>query len=232
MPGLADYLLGALTILLEVGVVVCAIFRGSFRRYFTINLYMTASAVLGLSRFYILGHYGFASKRYFYFYYHSDALLTICLYFALMGLYVMVFEELKVGRYVRLATILLLGATALFSYAVVYQSSTRLLTSFVVEMSQNLYFVGLVLTYILWGAVIKMRETRTRLIQFVLSLGVYFSVFAAVYSLRNLYPAAHFIWGYTPPLMALLLPLAWAYAFWRVPEEARLAPSRLAVVPR
>jgi hypothetical protein len=28
------------------------------------------------------------------------------------------------------------------------------------------------------------------------------------------------------------LPLAWAYAFWRLPEEARLQPARLAVIPR
>ena len=33
------------------------------------------------------------------------------------------------------------------------------------------YFVGVVLTYLLWGAILKLRETRTRLIQLVLALG-------------------------------------------------------------
>jgi len=33
-------------------------------------------------------------------------------------------------------------------------------------------------------------------------------------------------------IFSLFLPLAWAYAFWRLPEEARLVPARLAVIPR
>jgi hypothetical protein len=79
---------------------------------------------------------------------------------------------------------------------------------------------------------LKLRETRTRLIQLVLALGLYFSVFAASYALRNLYPSLHNVWPYLTPVSACLLPLAWAYAFWNISEDARLAPSRLAVVPR
>ncbi len=120
--------------------------------------------------------------------------------------------------------------TALFSYAVVYQSQAKLVTHFVVELSQNLYFVGLVLTYVLWGAVLKLRETRTRLIQLVLSLGVYFSLFAANYALRNLYPSMNSVLQFLPPLFACFLPAAWTYAFLRIPEDARLAPARLAVI--
>jgi len=48
----------------------------------------------------------------------------------------------------------------------------------VVELSQNLYFIGVLLTYLLWGAMMKMRENRTRLMQLVLTMGVYFSAFA------------------------------------------------------
>ena len=76
--------------------------------------------------------------------------------------------------------------TAIFSYAVVDRSTDRLSTGFAIELSQNLYFVGLILTYILWGAVMKLRETRTRLVQFVLSLGLYFSAYAACYALANM----------------------------------------------
>jgi len=66
-----------------------------------------------------------------------------------------------------------LAGTAWFSYAVVNQSSARMLTHFVYELSQNLYFIGLVLTYALWGVILKLRETRALLVQLVLSLGVY-----------------------------------------------------------
>src|SRR5215813_1968379 len=134
-------------------------------------------------------------------------------------------------QYVKLGAVVLLIGTALFSYAVVNQSQAKLLTHFVVELSQNLYFVGLVLTYILWGAILKMRETRTRVIQLVLSLGVYFSLFAADYALRNLYPSTRSVLVLVQQMIGCFLPLAWAYAFWFSPEEARLAPSRLAAVP-
>jgi len=232
MPGLFECIIWFLGSFLEAAVVVCSISKGSFRRYIALNLYMGASCIFSIARYKILVSYGFNSTEYFYFYYYSDALLTIALFFTLISLYSLVLDELKAERYVRLGAILLLAGTALFSYLVIQQSSQRLLTHFVVELSQNLYFVGLILTYVLWGAIMKLRETRARLVQLVLSVGLYFSALAANYALRNLYPQLHMIWVYLPPLLGCLLPLAWAYTFWRLPEDARLAPARLAVVPR
>jgi hypothetical protein len=130
-----------------------------------------------------------------------------------------------------LAALLLLAGTALFSYEVVQQSHDKMVTRFVYELSQNLYFVGLVLTYVLWGAILKLRESRTQLIQLVLSLGVYFSAFAATFALENMFPNLQFF-TYIVPVFGCLLPLAWAYAFWRLAPDARMAPARLAVVPR
>jgi len=232
MPGLVIHILDLLTALLQASIVVVCLARGYTRRYLTINLYLAASTIVLFSRYYILSQHGLLSAEYIYFYYYSDALLTIGLYFTLMGLYATVFEEMKAAQYMRVFTILLLIGTAAFSCAVVQQSGPRLITRYVVEMSQNLYFVGVILTYILWGAVLKLRETRTRVIQLVLSLGVYFSAFAGNYALRNLYPQVHFVWEFVPPVLGCLLPLSWAYAFWRIPEDARIVPSRLAVVPR
>src|SRR5258708_7265925 len=149
---------------------------------------MLFSFVVSVVRYQVLSLHGLRSSEYTYCYYYSDAILTIFLYFALITLYLHVFDEMKVEKYVRLAAILLLAGTALFSYLVVQQSSQRMATSFVYELSQNLYFVGLVLTYVLWGAILKLRETRTQLIQLVLSLGVYFSAFAATFALENMFP--------------------------------------------
>jgi hypothetical protein len=213
-------------------VVVCAIKKRAFRRYLLLNLYMACAVVSELGRYKICHEFGFSSTQYMYFYFYSDAVLTIFLYFALSALYAQVFSEMKAERYVKLGSLLLLSGTALFTYLVVMQSSAKLVTHFVVELSQNLYFVGLVLTYVLWGAILKLRETRTRLIQFVLSLGVYFSLFAANYAIRNLYPPLYSVLVPLVQFFGPLLALAWAYAFWRLPEEARLVPSRLAVIPR
>lgn len=231
MPGYIGYLIWFLGAALEVSVVVCALAKRSFRRYLCLNLYMLFSFLLSVGRFYMHHQYGLRSSQYKYFYYSSDALLTIFLYLALITLYLHVFDEMKVEKYVRLAAIILLAGTALFSYGVVEQSSHKMLTGFVYELSQNLYFVGLVLTYVLWGAILKLRESRTQLIQLVLSLGVYFSALAANFALENMFPNLQFF-TYIVPVFGCLLPLAWAYAFLRLAPDARMATARLAVVPR
>ena len=231
MPGPLDYSIWLICTLLEGAVVVCAVRNRCIRRYICLNLYMALSFLVSVGRFHFLHNYGMKSE-YTYFYYYSDALLTIGLYFALLNLYSLVFDEMKVERYLRLGAIVLLGGTAWFSYAVVQQSSARIVTHFAYELSQNLYFVGLVLTYALWGAILKLRETRARLVQLVLALGVYFSAFAANYALQNLSFKASVLLHFLTPLLGCILPAAWAYGFLRVPEEARLAPSRLLAVPR
>src|SRR5207253_10192132 len=133
-------------------------------------------------------------------------------------------DEMNVDKYVRLAAVLLLAGTALFSYGVVQQSSHRIYSHFFFELSQNLYFVGLILTYVLWGAILKLRETRAQLIQLVLSLGISFSAFAATFALENMFPSFQFF-TYIPPVFGCLLPLAWAYAFWKLTPDARIAPA-------
>jgi hypothetical protein len=219
----ADYVLAALGVLLDAFALVCSIRSSSFKRYFALNLFLATNAVVAILNFATLRTYGFSSRQYFYFYFYGDALLTIFLFCVLISLYAHVFAELRVGKYVRGGAMLLLVCTALVSLkAVVGAEHGRMLTLFVVDLSQNLYFVGLVLAYVLWGAVMKLHETRTQLIQLVLSLGVYFSAFAAFYALTNLYPH-NALWQYAPPLLTIFLPAAWAYTFSQVREDARLA---------
>ena len=232
MPGPFACFIWFVGFLCQAAVLVCALKKGAFRRYLLLNLYMAGLIAVDLGRYKILSEYGQGSTQYLYFYYYSDAILTIFLYFALCTLYSHVFSEMNAERYVKMGALLLLGGTAIFTYAVVQQSTAKLVTHFAAELSQNLYFVGVVLTYVLWGAILKLRETRTRLIQLVLSLGVYFSLLAANYAIRNLYPSLSSVFIPLVQIFGTFLPLAWAYAFWRLPEEARLAPRRLAVIPR
>jgi len=227
-----EYTIWLLCTLAEASVVVCSLFRGSFKKYLALNLYMIACIAVNVLRYEVLAVYGIRSSEYTYLYYYSDVLLTIGLYFTLTSLYAQVFEEMAAEKNIRFAAILLLLGTAAFSFAIVMQSGPRMPTRFFMEVSQNLNFVGLVLTYVLWGAIFKLRETRTRLIQLVLSLGIFFSLLAASFALSNLYHGLLPFLRVLGPIIDCLLPVTWAYAFLRVPEDARLAPSRLAVVPR
>jgi hypothetical protein len=193
---------------------------------------MSFRLLRGVMGVWVLTNYGFASREYTYYYYYGDALLTICLYFVVLHLFSHVFDEMGAERYLRFGASLLLAGTALFSYLAVHQASNNLINRFVVEMSQNLYFIGLVLTYVLWGAMLKLRESRTQLVQLVLALGVHFSAFAANYALRNLYPDWHVALQYLVQGTGIWLPAAWAYTLLRTPADARMVPARLAVMHR
>src|SRR5580698_3546124 len=194
---------------------------------------MLCAALVNCAQFICLRNFGFESKQYLYTYYYTESLLTISLFCVVIQFYQHVFEEMKVSKHIRTAAGVLVAATAFFSYAVIRQNQGHLTSRFVVELGQNLYFVGVVLTYLLWGAILKLRETRTRLIQLVLALGVYFSATAGTYALRNLFPGLQesFL-RWVPPLIGTWLPLAWAYTFSKIPEDARLATARLMVRAR
>jgi hypothetical protein len=224
--GPVDYSLLITDLLVEVCCVVLLLKQKALPRYFTFILYLCASIAIGIGRYFVIAAAGFTSSAYLYFYFFSDALLTICLYFVLMSLYARVFSEMGVSKLVRAGAMLLLAGTVSISYYMVASSSDRLVTKFVVEISQNLYFVGVVLTYLLWGAMMKLRENRTRLMQLVLSMGVYFSAFAGSFAMENLYPDL-VLWRYVCHLMVMWLPISWAYTFMKAPEEERMATARV-----
>ena len=226
MLGPVDYAIWFAVTLADFFCLACIFRKRAVSQHFTIVLFLSSSIAVSVGRYLIILASGFDSSTYFYFYYYSDAVLTICLFFVLMGFYGHVFSELSVTKQVRAGAMLLLGGTALISYLMVASSSDRLVTKFAFELSQNLYFVGVVLTYALWGAMMKLRENRTRLMQLVLGLGVFLSAFAASYALRNMYPDL-VIWQYFIHIMAIWLPVSWAYSFIKVPEDARMATARV-----
>jgi hypothetical protein len=153
------------------------------------------------------------------------------MYVAIIGLYLDVFEEMQVSKYIRGLAVVILASAAAFSFLVVQRDAgnlTRDLTSrLAAELGQNLYFIGFVMTYILWGALLKLRVTRLRLILLVSAFGIFFALHAATYGLRNLWPGFP-IWRVLPPLVGTWLPLSLAYTFMKVPEEARIATARVA----
>jgi hypothetical protein len=224
--GPVDYALLIADLSVEVCALAALLKKRAFSQHFTLVLFLSASIAVGIGRYCILVTDGFTSNTYLYFYFFSDALLIICLYFVLMSLYIDVFSDMNVGKLVRAGAVMLLAGTALISYYMVAASTDKLVTHFVMEMSQNLYFVGVLLTYVLWGAMMKLRENRSRLMQLVLSMGVYFSAFAASFALGNLYPDMA-VWRYVSHLMVTWLPISWAYTFMKVSEDARLDTVRV-----
>ncbi len=219
-----------LALLLEGAFVVCALCKREFLQYLPLNLYMLL-CVVGNCGAYVCGRtWGIHSQEYFYSYYSSDILLSVLMYMVIAGLFSQVFEHTSFASYVRGAAGILFVATTFFALLSVRSSGQHMTTQFVVELEQDLNFVGVVLMYVLWGAVIKLRETRIRLVQVVLALGVYFSAVAGIYALRNLFPSIEdSLLRWMPAIIGLWLPLAWTYTFVRVPEDARLEPGHMLV---
>ena len=226
MLGPVNYVIWLAILLAELFSFVCLVKKRAFSQHFTLVLYLCACIAADIASYSIIETSGYDSNAYFYFYFYSQSVLTICLIFVLMNLYSHVFSDMGVGKYIRAAAMLLLAGTAGISYYMVAISSNRVVTHFVVELGQNLYFVGVVLTYLLWGAMAKLRENRTRLMQLVLSMGVYVSLSAGSYAISNLYPN-HGFWQYYFPITSMWLPVSWAYTFLKVPKDARLATARV-----
>jgi hypothetical protein len=224
--GPVHYAILLAVIFVELASLVCVLKERAFSRHFTLVVYLCANFATDACGYSILRTSGFQSNVYSYFYFYSQSLLTICLYFVLMNLYSLVFAEMGVAKHIRAGAMLILAGTAGISYYMVATSSQRFVTHFVLELGQNLFFVGVVLTYVLWGAMAKLRESRTRLMQLVLSIGVYVSLSAGSYALLNLYPN-HAFWQYYFPITAIFLPASWAYTFAKVPDDARLATARV-----
>jgi hypothetical protein len=214
---------------LELGVVACIVYRRDFFRYLSLSIYMLVRAAVDCLQYVCVNRYGLNSDQYYYLYYYGENLLTILMFFVILQFYQQVFAEMKVSRQIRAIASILLVCTAVFSYLVVREHRGQLTVQFVVELGQNLYFVGVVLTYLLWGAMLKMKESRTRLVHLVLALGIYFGATAGVYALRNLFPALEApVLRWVFPLIGTWLPLAWGYTFLKLPEENHLVMARLA----
>jgi hypothetical protein len=230
ISGPITYAIWIVGLLLNGLFVVCAFYRREFLRYLPLNLYMLLCGVANFGLYVCNRDFGVHSREYFYSYYSSDILLSLLMYCVIAELFGRVFEATSVCRYIRGAAVILLGFTALFAYISALHATDHLTTQFVVELEQDLNFVGVVLIYVLWGAVIKLRESRVRLVQVILALGVYFSAIAGAYALRNLFPTLEFTFlRWLPPVSGLWLLLAWTYTFVRVPDDARLAPGHTLV---
>jgi hypothetical protein len=228
MPSLWDYFLLCCGLFAELSVVVLAILRRDVRRYFPLALFMLASAAGSVALLYCLRRFGIASSEYAYLFYATDCAIVILLYGVVAWFYACIFARNGARWSTRLAGLAIMLLLGVIGFIFVRSNPARFLNSGVIDIERNLYFSGLLLTWFIWPASIRLREQRPRWILLVLSLGVFFSGHAACFSLQSLFPS----WSLPrmlPAVLELLLPVAWTLTFLRVPEEGR--PAVRAVPP-
>ena len=209
--------MGALALILAVNFK-----RREAARYLTLNLYVAACLAGSIWNAAIIRAYGYTSHAYAYSYYYVDCIMSVLSYFVIAGFYEQVCEKLQASWKIRLTGLLILLATAWLSFSIVQNNQEHLTTRFVIELDRNLNFVGVLLTYILWGAYLRTSQKSLRMVQLITALGIYYSILVLYFGLRMF----HHDWFLTrmiPAVLSTFLPCSWAYTFLTTRQEDRRA---------
>src|SRR6267142_2227774 len=188
MISFADIVLWIYATFLSVFVVFVIIVRGQLRRFIALAMYFAIVAAVSLLRLHVLNAYGFNSPEYAYFYYFSDLLLCILLYFVIATLYRKVFPAKRVYLRVRVGSIVIAAGVGIWSLAIAQAGSNRLMPRWIFEYSQDLYFVSAVAALILFGFATHKTNVPKPVHQLAFVFAGYYLFFALMYMVRYLSP--------------------------------------------
>ena len=227
MVGTYDLVIEVLGAVLALGVVVISARQGFFKRYLFLNVYLLTNVVFTSGCYYVRSLYGYTSLEYYYFYYVGDAIPNVIGYLLIGSFFDRLLRESVFHKYVRptlaIFFVLIVGISAFF----IVGSVEHLYSEFVLELQQNLYFVGVLLTFLLWMSVNYLDVRSRRFTLLVSGLGIYFAAHAASYALRFLFSGLEAPMRVVPPLAYTFMVGLWLYTFLRVPEEeVAVQPAR------
>ncbi len=227
MLGTYELSIAGLSVLLTLGGVVVCVWTKSFFRYLLLNFYLLSNLTFTLGCYYVYAVHGYDSLQYSYFYYLGDAVPNVVGYLLIGSFFDRLLRKSVFHKYVRptlaIFFLLIAGISALF----ISGSVDRLYSHFVIEFQQNLYFVGVLLTFLLWMAVSYLHVRSRRFTLLVSGLGIYFAAHAASYALWFLFPVLAPLIVVVPPLAYTFMVSLWLYTFLRVPEEeVAVQPAR------
>lgn len=225
MIGAYDLVVVWLSVALALAVVGVCLRQRCIIRYLFLNLYLLSITAHTIGGLYFIRTEGYESPAYFYFYYTGDAILTVFGYLLIASFFDQMFRGSFLRPYIRptlaIFFMLVVGVSALF----ISRNVPNLYSRFVIQFEQNMFFVGVLLTLLLWISMSYLRAESRRFVLLVSGLGIYFSAHAANYALRFLFRDLADVLTKVPPLAYTLMVLLWLYTFVRVPEgEAMVEP--------
>ena len=227
MPGLYEEIILWLGLLCALAIVVVCLRSRCFAQYYILCIYLLSNVAFTLGCYYVLRVFGYDSNEYLYFYYTGDAVPNIVGYLLIGSFFDRLLRESAFHKYVRptlaICFLLIAGISAFF----IAGSVDVLYPHFVIEFQQNLYFVGVLLTFLLWMSVNYLAVQSRRFTLLVSGLGIYFAAHAANYAVRSLFPSLSALTLVVPPLAYNFMVGLWLYTFLRVPEEeVAVQPAR------
>ena len=223
LDALARYGIYYLVYFLEVVLLAFMVWRGHWRRWKGIFLYVASLlAIDGIARSYVLARYGFSSHEYAYFFWLTDVLLVLAAFLLVCALWRQVCRhEAYLWRHVRF----LLGSVFVLALGISWLSLHRhfqsLFSRFIIEFQQNLYFTCLILLTLLYFLMQKIEGVDDELTLLVCGLGIQFAGPAANFALVYLTPGRFYassLYTYLGPLCTLGMLLIWFYAITQSPK--------------
>ena len=209
----ADMVLWFYATVLSVFVALAIIIRGQFRRFSVLATYFAIVAAVSLLRMHALYAYGFQSSEYAYFYYFSDLLLGVLLYFVITTLYRKVFPAEGADLRLRVGSIVIAAGVGIWSLAIVQATSSRLISRWIVEYSQDLYLVSAVAALVLFGFATYKPNVPKPIHQLAFVFAGYYLFFALLYMIRYRSPRWGVPRGGLVGFFGMWLPLGVAYVF-------------------
>lgn len=224
-----DLTIATLSVLVSLGTVAVCLWRKAFLRYFFLNAYVLFSAAFTVACMYWIRTEGYDSASYFYLYYVGDSFINVLGFLLIATLFDHMFRNSAFRPYVRPTLGLFFLGVVGVSLLVILRSVNRFSApGFLVEFQQNMFFVGVLLTFLLWASMAYLRAESRRFVLLVSGLGIYFSAHAANYAVQFLSNSKVVAAALTkvPPLAYTLMVGLWLYTFLRVPEGApAVAPA-------
>lgn len=207
----------------EISVVVMLLARGRWKKYPEFFLYVLAYAGVDVVfRPAVISTYGVSSTQYSYCYWISDVALTlsafllICLFFKRACASKK--EDWPFFRSILGAVFILIAAISYFSLSSHYD---HLLSHFIVEFQQNLYFTCLVLNTLLYIKLAQTESVDEELSLLVCGLGIEFAGPAAglaFWYLTGSGPVSETVVPLAAQLCTIGTYLVWLYAATRSPQ--------------
>jgi hypothetical protein len=201
---------------------------GVARRFPFLTVYLLLSLCVELSRWAIVERWGFTPELYMNFYYGSDLLLAVALYFVILELQRRLLPA-QLWRLLHRCSLAIVGLWTVVSYAEIWTFDKQRLMLCAYELSSNLWFVSLGLILILW-VIIRVRDLpRGIAAQMVQVWGIYFLLMASTYVLFHFFntlptsaPRLHL----EMPVMAeVWLPLGLGFAILNKSQNGRSAAN-------
>ncbi len=217
------------TYAVEVCVVTYLLVRGQWKRLGGLFVYVAAILGADVIRSYVLHVHGRDSAQFAYCYYVTDFLLTLGAFLLASSFFHRACRrEEKIWRFIRLLLVFVFVIVLGISWFSLSRDYKQIITWFIVEFEQNLYFTCLVLITLLYLLMQQIGSRDEQLELLVCGMGMQFAGPAASWALVTLTPGARYsdsLRTFILPLCTLGMLLTWLYAVALMPKGEAVSPA-------